>query len=346
MSECLLHQTDLFRPHNDPDDHWDLACAFAIARIGKCPLAGVLIDHPPGPPILNHASDPDLGSVAQLSFLTGVIPPVAIGSPRLFSARDDLASTAAPVGVEFVLKLLRESAVPVAISIVGSARDVAEAIAREPELFAKKCSRIYLCAGNGCPDPEKIKVLEWNVGIDPAGYAQIFRAPCPIYWLPCLDDEDRVASCEAKPYASHFRFLQSDILPELPQPLQNFFAFMYAKRDSSFWLTALRDRFDDVLSQQAGLYRMMYSTPLFFDVAGLCVTTSGDVRPKTEKRNDWAYQFESIKIDCDARGATQWQPAGSEADRYVLHVLDVDAYPAAMTKAMRILLQDAFPKAL
>jgi len=38
----------LFRPHNDPDDHWDLACAFALAKTGLCPLAGVLIDFPPG----------------------------------------------------------------------------------------------------------------------------------------------------------------------------------------------------------------------------------------------------------------------------------------------------------
>ena len=43
----VLHVTDLFRPHNDPDDHWDLACIYALAHQGDIDLKGVLIDHPP-----------------------------------------------------------------------------------------------------------------------------------------------------------------------------------------------------------------------------------------------------------------------------------------------------------
>jgi len=30
----MLHVTDLFRPHIDPDDHWDLACVYALACRG------------------------------------------------------------------------------------------------------------------------------------------------------------------------------------------------------------------------------------------------------------------------------------------------------------------------
>src|SRR5258705_13876458 len=30
----LVHVTDLFRPHDDPDDHWDLATVYALARRG------------------------------------------------------------------------------------------------------------------------------------------------------------------------------------------------------------------------------------------------------------------------------------------------------------------------
>lgn len=35
MPVPLIHQTDLFRPHFDPDDHWDLACVFALAAREK-----------------------------------------------------------------------------------------------------------------------------------------------------------------------------------------------------------------------------------------------------------------------------------------------------------------------
>ncbi|MBM4025739.1 MAG: twin-arginine translocation signal domain-containing protein [Planctomycetes bacterium] len=38
----MLHVTDLFRPHNDPDDHWDLACVYALAHAAlfdlPCPI--------------------------------------------------------------------------------------------------------------------------------------------------------------------------------------------------------------------------------------------------------------------------------------------------------------------
>jgi len=30
----VVHITDLHRPHNNPDDHWDLACVYAPARRG------------------------------------------------------------------------------------------------------------------------------------------------------------------------------------------------------------------------------------------------------------------------------------------------------------------------
>ncbi|AZO32492.1 hypothetical protein [Mesorhizobium sp. M1B.F.Ca.ET.045.04.1.1] len=46
MTIRLLHQTDLFRPSLDPDDHWDLACVFALAASGQLELGGVLVDFP------------------------------------------------------------------------------------------------------------------------------------------------------------------------------------------------------------------------------------------------------------------------------------------------------------
>ena len=338
----LLHQTDLFRPHNDPDDHWDLACAFALAKTGLCPLAGVLIDFPPGPPVLNHRSNPDLGAVAQLGYLTGIHVPLAVGNPTYYSGRNSDGSGLVPPGVDFVLQTLRQSPVPVAISVVGSSRDIADAIAREPALFAEKCKALYLVVGSGCPEPERVKSLEWNVALDPAAYAQIFSAACPIYWVPCLEDEDRVASPESRQYASHYRFLQSEILDYLPEGLRRYFAFMYEKRESSFWLYALEESFTEVLAAERGRHRMMYSTPLFFDVAGLGVTTTGEIRPKIEPRNDWVYGFKSVNVDCNAAGETRWTPTSRPTNRMLFHVLDIDAYPTAMTRAMRDLLVNAF----
>ena len=44
---AMLHATDLFRPYNDPDDHWDLACLYALAHRGdtlRCASRDRLID--------------------------------------------------------------------------------------------------------------------------------------------------------------------------------------------------------------------------------------------------------------------------------------------------------------
>lgn len=69
----MLHQTDLFHPHGDPDDHWDLACVYALAFRGDTRLKGVLIDFPPG----RLPGDPDVMAVGQLNLITGMAVPVA-----------------------------------------------------------------------------------------------------------------------------------------------------------------------------------------------------------------------------------------------------------------------------
>ena len=63
----MIHVTDLFRPHDDPDDHWDLASVYALALQGKVDLRGILIDFPKP----ERANDPDVLAVAQLNYLTG-----------------------------------------------------------------------------------------------------------------------------------------------------------------------------------------------------------------------------------------------------------------------------------
>ncbi len=47
----FIHQTDLFHPHGDPDDHWDLATVYALAVQKRINLVGVLFDYPPPSPI-------------------------------------------------------------------------------------------------------------------------------------------------------------------------------------------------------------------------------------------------------------------------------------------------------
>jgi hypothetical protein len=79
----LIHVTDLYRPHIDPDDHWDLACVYAMAQRGDVDLRAVVIDYPPVEP-KGHA--PDLAAVAQMNRITGLSVPVAVGSSHLMKS--------------------------------------------------------------------------------------------------------------------------------------------------------------------------------------------------------------------------------------------------------------------
>ena len=104
----MLHVTDLFRLHIDPDDHWDLACVYALAYRGDIDLKGVLIDHPPENA---NGRNPDIAAVAQMNLIAGTFVPVAVGSGLPLKSRDDVQEYASPAdrhGVKMVLDVLRK----------------------------------------------------------------------------------------------------------------------------------------------------------------------------------------------------------------------------------------------
>jgi len=200
----LIHATDLFRPYNDPDDHWDLACVYALARRGDVDLKAVVIDYPPAE---FKERNPDVIAVAQMNRITGLAVPVVVGSPHPMRSRNDTQSRATQSdlqGVQTILNILRTSDRAVAISVVGSSRDVAIAGKTDPDLFAEKCAGIYLNAGTGLPGKDASGRPEYNVGLDKAAYAAIFDLPCPVYWLPCFEGTESDGGPVVRGYASHF----------------------------------------------------------------------------------------------------------------------------------------------
>jgi len=335
-----LHVSDLFRPHNDPDDHWDLATQYALALQGRLDLRGVMIDYPQ--PKRNNT--PDICAVAQMNHITGKAVPIVVGSPRVPSAEELRTDAAAAdlAGVRAFLELMRQSPRPVAIHVIGSCRDVALAIRLEPQLFVRRCAGIYLNAGSGTPDPEKARRLEWNVNLDPASYGTIFNAPCPVYWLPCFEVVSSVAAemWRVATYGSFYRFRQSDILPHLSDRVQNFFMAMYArgKAADGFWLQELAlPKNADALAAQGNRDRNMWCTAGFLHAAGLTVTKSGEIVPLKSAR-DAVFVFEPIRAKCSATGVTEWTKDARSKNRFILRVTDVEHYQSAMTTALKSLL--------
>lgn len=173
----IIHSTDLFHPHTDPDDHYDLACLFAIAEFD---IRGVILDL--GQTQAQRTGRP---AVDQLMHITGRRVPCAIGLSQRLRTRTDKAleePTQFQGAVELILSVLRNSQEKVVLFTTGSCRDVAVAFNREPALLKQKVRAIYFNIGRGPNEPQE----ECNVGYDPQSYLRLFESGLPIYWCPCF----------------------------------------------------------------------------------------------------------------------------------------------------------------
>ncbi len=105
----------LFHPHDDPDDHFDLATIFAMPEVD---LKGIVLDQ--GDKQLNR---PGAIPVSQMNKITGRNAPTVLGLTEKLKTPTDKALDQRPEfqkGVEFILHTLRNSPSPVMITTVGS----------------------------------------------------------------------------------------------------------------------------------------------------------------------------------------------------------------------------------
>ena len=169
----IVYITDLYHPHDDPDDHYDLATLFGTPAFD---IKAIVID------MGKRGIDrPGLPAIQQLMHITGnTAVPCATGLTEDLKSQSDKADQQAQDvqgGVNLILKVLRESDKPVTLFGTGSLRDVAAAYNREPALFQSKVARFYVNAGSTAG------VVEWNVSLDPHAYVRIMNSTLPIYWM-------------------------------------------------------------------------------------------------------------------------------------------------------------------
>jgi len=336
MSVSVIHQTDLFRPHNDPDDHWDLATLYALGAAGDIDLKGILIDSPP-----DTRLNPDVMAVAQMNHITGLSVPCVVGSSLPMRDRRETQADATSSdrgGVEFLLSLMRVSSSPLVINVVGSCRDVALAANTAPELFESKCAAIYLNAGYGSDEIEDSWELEYNVKLDRRAFAALFDVPCPVYWLPCFEDTRRGFVQE---WGTFWRFRERDVLQEVTPDLQRYFAFMVGRLEQSDWLGFLRGGdVSGILSDTHRDFRNMWNTAGFLHAAGRTVSTEGKIVTLGEPGESPVYGFEPVGVTCDDGGVTRWRTENGLTNRHIFHVYNRERYQEAMTRALTLLLSE------
>ncbi|MEU4014456.1 nucleoside hydrolase [Microbacterium sp. NPDC028030] len=193
MSTPVIVVTDLYLPPEDPGDNFDLVFPFASESID---LRAVILDVSiekresvregvvgyPGP------RDPGIIPVAQLNALFGTRVPYAV-SPfaRMRDVDDEMRDV--PVfqqqGPELILETLRTSDEPVHIMSFGSARPIAVAFNRDPELMREKVAAVHLSAGSTTLD-----YLEWNIYLDPIAARRVVDSGLPLALYPCASAVD------------------------------------------------------------------------------------------------------------------------------------------------------------
>lgn len=333
----LLHQTDLFHPHGDPDDHFDLATLFALHLRGDLTAAGLILDYPPD----HRQGDPDVMAAAQMNRLCASAIPAAVGAePKMKALGDAMPELAAceTAAIRLILTTLEEAPEPVAITCVGSATDIAVASLRAPDLFRTKCSGLYLDAGAAFPNPENPDLLEMNVRLNPLAYATCFALPCPLRWFPCWNVVERRESSE---WGTFYWLEHAAAFDGISDRLKNFFAYMFEKTESPLWLRRLNEKIDDgrwnkILAERRG----MWSTASILAAAGLTVTRDGQiVRADEIVPADTLYRMEPVAATCAADGRTEWKITSEPSERTMFHLLDPGRYPAAMARVVNSLLK-------
>jgi hypothetical protein len=356
----LLHTTDLYRPHLDPDDHWDLATGYALSRKGDLDLIGVMTDNPQNfeefPERLKAVMQffdagmhvdrsPDIAAVALLNYLTDNAVPVTTGTLWPGKPGEKVRAEHLPKelhGVRMLLNSLRRSSRPVAIMIGGSCQDVAIAGRLEPKLFAEKCAGIYLNVGVGSQNPTDQSIdgeLEWNVSLNRGAYATIFELPCPIYWMPCFTKFSDARDLLVGEYGTCWSFKYKDVFPYLSNHMQAYFSYVLTKESGTNWLTYLLDPNSVSAAQQFfDRTKGMWSTAAFVHAAGQVVTVDGEVLAAEAAGERAAYEFVPVNVRCDENGITSWQKVNGPANRYIFRVRDQSKYSSAMTAALKVML--------
>jgi hypothetical protein len=341
----LIHCTDIYHPHADPDDHWDLATAYALTKAGHADLRAVIFDDRQNERLkdLPSAGDPAIQAVAQMNHITGLAVPGVAGSP--VSLRDiaddqsdlDVTDRAA---ADLILRVLEDAAEPVSITIVGSARDVAIAGNRAPELFEKKCRGIYPVIGTGTTDPDKGANSDHNLLLDTPAFRALFEIPCPVYWTPCV--ETFIPGkwiIDPQQYSCCWLFRQDEILPHLSPRVQNYFLYALTPEADNRWQRYLAREVDgEKLAKVGEQPRHMWSTAPLMHAAGMSVRNDGTMIPLEQANGDAVFGYERVRVQTFEKGIESWALAADAKNRFIFENKDLAQYPLAMTQALKQLL--------
>jgi hypothetical protein len=330
----VVYCTDLFHPHDDPDDHFDIAALFALEELD---IRGIVLDQGS-----KQEHRPGRIPVEQLNYLTGRDIPWAAGLAEPLKTPDDKALDQAEkyqTGVSLILDVLEDSKDPVTIIAVGSLRDLAAAFNRKPELFRHKVSRLMIFIGEASADSR-----EWNVGLDPNGFIRIMNSGLAVWWIPCFDG----GNFKNRGNASFWKASHADLLRYASDKVMNYFIYALLQKASPDHLKYLREAVDEADRRQVlSETRNMWCAAVFSEAAG---------RKIVEKEGEWVavpvdrlekkariievFRFAPVSVFVDDDARVVYEDSSRSRRIFRFQIVNAELYPKVMTSATSHLIGD------
>jgi len=135
--------------------------------------------------------------------------------------------------VELILSVLRAAREPVDIVSFGSARPVALAWNREPDLMRSRVRTLHLCAG-AAPSG----YLEWNVMLDPHAFVAVLRSRMNVAIYPCAT---ATSPFEVGRSNSFWNLENLGFVGRMHPGLQAFLAYAFDRSTRSDFLRAVEE---------------------------------------------------------------------------------------------------------
>jgi len=276
----VIDVTDLYHPHQDEGDNFDIVAAFAYPEID---LRAVTLDctapfrQPTGPGLLDDLRgprDPGFIPVWQLNYIFNRNVPCAVGPFTQMKSPSDPKQDVPGFqqqGIELILRTLRESEEPVHIMTFSSVRAVAAAYNRDPGLFKEKVALISISAG-----ASGSAFLEWNVALDPHAMVCLLRSDLPIAIFPDasaynqLPDQPPIGN--AFSYDSHNTFWKMPNLhffKGMDPRLKRYLDFAFGRVQRVDFLRAMDEDFPEDCNKER------YDSPYLIWETGLWIVRTG-----------------------------------------------------------------------
>jgi hypothetical protein len=284
--------TDLYHPYQDPGDNLDLIMGYALPQVD---LKAIILDitdafrkdtadHPTLWKDPRRPREAGIVPISQLNYIFDRQIPYAIGPLTWMRSPTDVMRDSGILqqGIGLFLRTLEQSKVPVEVISFGSARVLAVAFNRSPDLLRKKIARIHISAGMAAPDfklgkdqgANMIPGGEWNVALDLYAFIRIMGSGLPIALYPCAGIDGGFTKDVNNTY---WRMPSLSFLKVADPRLQRYLDYAFTKRQRVDFLRAM-DVTEPFVLDTAAYPRPFHfwETDIWKNVAGLQLVHTKD----------------------------------------------------------------------